>query len=104
MPRKTMGAAHRAKIAAGMRAYHAKCRKHCAPAKAKAKGRTKRAPAQKAKAPPRRRAVLIAAARPMPRKVSTRAGPTKGQKTYMSALARIQGWAPTASKKIVFTT
>ena len=98
MPRKPLSASHRAKIAAGVRQYHAQCRKH-----------RKKPPKSKPRSskPPRRRAILMPVARPMRSKLGNAAGkrrPTKGVKTYLSALARIQAWAPTASKKVVFTT
>ena len=100
MPRKPLSAGHRAKIAAGVRQYHAQCRKD-------RKKTTKSKAQAKVSKPPRRRAILMPVARPMRSKLGTTAGkrqPTKGVKTYLSALARIQAWAPTASKKIVFTT
>ena len=102
MPRKPLSASHRAKIAAGVRKYHAKCRQHHkTPQKSKAKSKAR---ASKA---PRRRAMLTPVARPVRGKLGATAGnrqPTKGVKTYLSALARIQAWAPTAPKSIVFTT
>ena len=118
MPRKPLSAGHRAKIAAGVRQYHAQCRKHrekppkskpkaSKPKASKPKASKPKASKPKVSKPPRRRAILMPVAGPMRSKLGATAGkrqPTKGVKTYLSALARIQAWAPTASKKIVFTT
>ena len=108
MPRKPLSASHRAKIAAGVRQYHAQCRKHRKkPPKSKPRASKPKASKPKVSKPPRRRAILMPVARPMRSKLGNAAGkrrPTKGVKTYLSALARIQAWAPTASKKVVFTT
>ena len=121
-----MSASHRAKIAAGMRRYHAKCRQHSTGAprpKHKAEpppttrpqrrvtltstARPQRRATLTSAARPQRRATLTSTARPRRSKLGPMAGkqqPTKGVRTYLSALARIQSWAPTASKNILFTT
>ena len=107
MPKRELSAAHKAKIAAGVRAYHACCRtaKTSTRARPKPTPKPKPRPATKKK----RRAVLTQAARPATTKFAAAGARkrTQGQQRYDTALARIAAKYTNArdiNKGLAFTT